>query len=119
MCHLRNMQKLAPSLQEKINKHQGNQICSPQNLLHRFNKVSREDLKLKIQETQDSVQQAVNYWIETRDTIDLHRINRNLSKMFSPQEIYISNQDLDHAFVLEPEDEAAFRSIINCSKLTN
>ena len=119
MCHLRNMQKLAPSLQEKINKRQGNQICSPRNLLSAFRKVAREDFKSRVQETQYRVHQAVNYWEETRDAIDLLRINRNLSKMFSPQEIYISNQDLDHAFVLEPEDEAAFRSIINCSKLTN
>jgi len=119
MCHLRNMQKLAPSLQEKINKRQGNQICSPQNLLSAFREVAREDFKSKVQETQCIVQQAVNYWEETRDAIDLLRINKNLSKALSPQDTFISNQNLNDAFIIDPKDVAAFRSIINCSKLTN
>jgi hypothetical protein len=111
MCHIRNMQsmssKLAPSLQKKIHDYHGNSICSPRNLLPSFNKAAREE---KILKTQYVVQQAVNRWQEIRDTIDLLRTNKNLSKALSPQETFISNQNLDDAFILEPEDVAAFRS---------
>ena len=115
MCHLRFMQELAPSLRKKIDQHQGNQICLPRNLNSKFREVAWEGFTLKVQETQCIVQQAVNYWEETRDDIDLLRINKNLSKALSPQDTFISNQNLDDAFILEPEEEAAFRSIIKAS----
>ncbi len=112
MCHLRTMQKLAPSLQEKINKRHVDQICPPRNLLSAFREVAREDFKSKVLETQCIVQQAVNYWEETRDVIDLLRINKNLSKVLSPQDTFISNQNLDDAFIVDPNDVAEFRSMI-------
>lgn len=112
MCHLRTMQKLAPSLQKKIDAHQGNFIYPPRNLLPCFNKAALEDLKSKILKTQCIVKQAVNYWEETRDVIDLRRINKNLSKALSPQATFISNQNLNDAFIIYPEDEKEFRSMI-------
>ena len=114
MCHLRTMQKLAPSLQKKIDAHQGNLIYPPRNLLPCFNKAAREDLKSKILKTQCIVQQAVNYWEDTRDVIDLRRINKILSKVLSPQATSISNQNLNDAFILEnEEEEVSFRAMIH------
>ena len=116
MCHIRTMQsmssKLAPSLQKKITAHHGDLICSPRNLLPSFHKAAQEDLKSKFLETQCVVQQAVNCWIEIRDTIDLLRINKNLFKVLSTQERFIFNQNPDHAFILEEEEEEEFRLMI-------
>lgn len=120
MCHIRTMFEIrskspfAPRLQEKIEAHHGSTNYSPRNLLPEFREAAQEGLKLKIQETQCIVQQAVNYWQETRDTIDLLRINKNLSNALSSQETFILNQNPDHAFILEnEEEEVSFRAMIH------
>ena len=120
MSHFRTVQKmsryktnLAPSLQKKIDAHRGDLKCPPRDLLPAFLEVDWEDLKLKIWETQCIVQQAVNYWEETRDVIDLLIINKYLSKVLSPQDTFISNQNLDDAFIVDPNDVAEFRAMIH------
>jgi hypothetical protein len=119
MSHIRTLQemcrnKFGRSLQKKIDARQGDLICAPRNLLPAFREVAREDLKSKILETQYIVQQAVNYWEDTRDVIDLRRINKILSKALSPQATSISNQNLNDAFILEnEEEEVSFRAMIH------
>ena len=99
MCHIRTMQKLAPSLQKKIDKYQGDLICSPRNLYPQFHEVAKEERRLKIKETQSFVQENINI---------LEQIMKNIHLQKTHQ--------LNNAFYLTSMEAVSFREMIQQCK---
>ena len=107
MSHFRTVQKMsryktnfAPSLQKKIDAHQGDLICAPRNLNPEFDKVAKDERRLKIEETQRVVQKNLEYLKQIVVNIDIQKTHR-----------------LNNAFYLTSMEAVSFREMIQqCKK---